>query len=89
MRYSESPAPSLANWGLRLEDPILFVDEGEESREAEEVLKRRGLEYRRIDVRGNGLRGWLLFEYGTSRVPMLVLGSRILVGIEEIRKALS
>ncbi|RLF02110.1 MAG: hypothetical protein DRK00_10485 [Thermoprotei archaeon] len=89
MRYVEPPAPSPANWGLELEDPILFVDGGEESREAEEMLKQRGLKYRRIDVRDNGLRGWLLFEYGTSKVPMLVLNNKVLVGLEEIRRALS
>ena len=72
-----------------MEDPILFVDGGEESRKAEEVLKQHGLRYRKIDVRSNGLRGWLLFEYGTSKVPMLVLNNRVLVGLEEIRRALS
>lgn len=69
-----------------VEEITLFVDGGEESREAEALLQNRGLRYKRIDVSSNGLRGWLLFEYGTARVPLLVTGGTVLIGIEEIKK---
>ena len=73
----------------KLSEPLLFVDdEEEESRKAEEELKRLGVKYRKIDVR-NGLRGWLLFEYGTVKVPILVLEGAVLVGLDEIRRAFS
>lgn len=66
-------------------EALLFVDEEDDSRKAEEFLSKLGIRYRRIDVR-NGLRGWLLFDYGTVEVPLLVVGERVLVGFEEIKK---
>jgi len=72
-----------------VEVAMLFADEGEESRMAEELLKQQGLKYKRIDVSGSGLLGWLLFEYGTARVPLLVIGATVLVGLEEIRRFLA
>ncbi len=72
-----------------MEVAMLFADEGEESRMAEELLKQQGLKYKRIDVSGSGLLGWLLFEYGTARVPLLVIGATVLVGLEEIRRFLA
>lgn len=69
-----------------MDDVTLFVDQSEESRRAEELLREKGVKYRRIDVSVNGLRGWLLFEYGTAKVPLLVTGGTILVGLEEIEK---
>lgn len=88
MSYSESFKLKLSMRGVRLKEAILFVDGSEESKMAVEELRRKGVKFREIDVRDNGLRGWLLFEYGTTRVPLLVSGSRVLVGLEEIVKAL-
>ena len=64
----------------------LFVDGGEESELAEKLLKEKGFKYKRVDVSVNGLKGWLLFEYGTSAVPLLVAGGAVFVGLEEIKK---
>ncbi len=53
---------------------ILYVDESEESKE---ILKRlkSGANLSKIqvvDVGKNGLRGWLLLEYGTMKTPLMV-----------------
>lgn len=72
-----------------MEEALLFVDGSEESRAAEEELRKLGLRFRRVDVSKNGLRGWLLFEYGTAKVPLLVVGNKVLVGLEEIREKLA
>ncbi|MEM1641499.1 MAG: glutathione S-transferase N-terminal domain-containing protein, partial [Thermofilaceae archaeon] len=85
VRYGELPPHATSNPGIGVEEVTLFVDGGEESREAEELLQRKGLKYRKIDVSSNGLRGWLLFEYGTAKVPLLVMGGTVLVGLEEIK----
>ncbi len=71
-------------WGS-LGEALLFVDGDRDSEEAEELLNKLGVKYRKIDVR-NGLRGWLLFDYGTAEVPLLVVGEKVLVGLEEIKK---
>lgn len=86
MRSGELSPRAPNSVGIRVEEITLFVDGGEESKVAENLLQRRGLRYRRIDVSSNGLRGWLLFEYGTAKVPLLVVGGTVLVGLEEIRK---
>ena len=72
-----------------MEEVVLFVDGSEESKAAEAELEKRGLKFRKVDVSGNGLRGWLLFEYGTSKVPLLVIGGSVLVGLNEIRRGLA
>jgi len=72
-----------------VEEVVLFVDGSEESKAAEAELEKRGLKFRKVDVSGNGLRGWLLFEYGTSKVPLLVIGGSVLVGLNEIRRGLA
>ena len=72
-----------------MEEVVLFVDGSEESKAAEAELEKRGLRFKRVDVSGNGLRGWLLFEYGTSKVPLLVMGGAVLVGLDEIRRGLA
>ena len=72
-----------------MEEIVLFVDGGEESKAAEAELEMRGLRFKRVDVSGNGLRGWLLFEYGTSKVPLLVVGGAVFVGLDEIKRGLA
>ena len=66
----------------------LFVDDGEESREAIKLLDEKKLRYKKIDVRKNGIRGWLRFEFGTSKVPILAIKRRIAVGYENIKNIL-
>lgn len=86
MRLGELSPRVSSSSGVGVDEITLFVDGGEESREAEGILQRMGLKYKRIDVSSNGLRGWLLFEYGTAKVPLLVAGGTVLVGLEEIKK---
>lgn len=69
-------------------EAVLFVDEGDESRQAEQALKKAGIDFKVVNVSRNGLKGWLLFEYGTSKVPLLVCDGKVLVGLEEILKIL-
>ncbi|MCX8180456.1 MAG: hypothetical protein N3E41_03630 [Thermofilaceae archaeon] len=71
-----------------MEEATLFVDDGEESKAAEAELAKRGIRYRRVDISVNGLRGWLLFEYGTAKAPILVDGNSVFIGLEEIKKVL-
>lgn len=59
---------------------ILYVDESEESKE---ILKRlkNGANLSKIqvvDVGKNGLRGWLLLEYGTMKTPLMVTDRSII-----------
>jgi len=89
MGYAELPTHPLLLSGGVMEEAVLFVDESEESKAAEAELEKRGLKFKRVDVSRNGLRGWLLFEYGTVKVPVLVMGGLVLVGLEEIRKGLA
>jgi len=88
VRSGELAPRHLTEAGGGVEEVLLFVDGGEESRAAEELLRERGVRYKRIDVSANGLRGWLLFEYGTAKVPLMVAGGSIFVGLEEIRRFL-
>jgi len=87
MRFEKLSGDGCLNGG-RVMEAILFVDKGEESQRAQEALANAGIKLRIIDVSKNGLRGWLLFEYGTSKVPLLVYDGKILAGLEEILKAL-
>ncbi|QOJ78225.1 hypothetical protein IG193_05475 [Infirmifilum lucidum] len=59
---------------------ILFVDGGEESKRlltkfsVSKLLEKLKV----VDVSKNGLRGWLLLEYGTTEVPLLVTEDAVL-----------
>jgi hypothetical protein len=66
---------------------VLFVGEDPESAE---LLKRLAPDVReRIKVvNAKGLRGWLYFEYGTSRTPLLVTEDRVATGLQEILELL-
>lgn len=63
---------------------VLFVDESEESRLLLSKLGDVSKKLQVIDVSKNGLRGWLLMEYGTTEVPLLVTENSILSGIKSI-----
>lgn len=66
---------------------VLFVDEGEASKKILEELKSDGRwteNLKIIDISKSKLRGWLLLEYGSVKTPMLVTGSNVISGYEEV-----
>lgn len=63
---------------------VLFVDNSEECLKLLEHLKGNGVLQKVKVVEVNGIRGWLVLEYGTPRVPLLVTESRVVAGAEEI-----
>jgi len=74
--------------GEEVPEAVLFVGEDPESAELLRKLRPELRERVRI-VDVNGLRGWLYVEYGTSRTPVLVTESRVVVGLQEILAFLS
>lgn len=71
-----------------LADIYLFVDNEKESKDTIRLLKEKGLKCKVIDVSKNGIRGWLILEFGTSKTPILAFNKRIAVGYENIRNLL-
>lgn len=67
-------------------DVYLFVDDGEESKMAAELLKSKGVKFKVIDVKKDGIRGWMLFEFGTTKTPILASASIIVIGLSDIRE---
>lgn len=63
---------------------VLFVDNGEESKRLLERLGELKEKIQVIDVSKNGVRGWLLLEYGTMEVPLLVTEHAVLTDAESI-----
>ena len=63
----------------------LFIDEKTESEKAVNLLKSRGISFRKIVVTRNGMRGWMLFEFGTSKTPILAFKNNIIIGYENIK----
>jgi len=64
----------------------LFTDNNEDSLEAEKLLKDVGVEFKKIDVSKNGLKGWLLVEFGTMNTPIMTTPNAVIVGLENIQK---
>jgi len=69
-------------------DVYLFVDSSEESRLAKQLLRAKGIPFKEINVENNGLRGWMLFEFGTTKAPILASGNVVLIGLNDIKKYL-
>lgn len=68
-------------------DVLLVVEKGNrECEEAEEFLKKLGVEFTEIDIDKNDLRGWMYRDIGTTRVPLLLTSKFVLAGIEDIKK---
>ncbi|WP_460025892.1 glutathione S-transferase N-terminal domain-containing protein [Infirmifilum sp. SLHALR2] len=67
---------------------VLFVDGSEESKRLLAKLAENGLSglIEVVDVSKNSLRGWLLLEYGTSEVPLLVTEKGVLSGSKSIEE---
>lgn len=64
----------------------LFTDNNEDSLEAEKLLRDVGVEFKKIDVSKNGLKGWLLVEFGTMNTPIMTTPNAVIVGLENIQK---
>ncbi len=69
-------------------DIYIFVDNSEESKKALEELSRSNIRVKVVDVSKNGLRGWLLFEFGTTETPLLATNNTVIVGYNNIKKFL-
>lgn len=53
---------------------------------AKALLERKGIDYREIDVTGNGaVREKLVRETGRRTVPQIFIGERAIGGFEELR----
>lgn len=81
---SESGLPLLMSKQEGKAEAVLFIDRSEESLRLLEHLKGNGALQRIKVIEVNGLRGWLILEYGTPRVPLLVTENRIVAGAQEI-----
>lgn len=69
---------------------VLYVDKSEPSRKlvSEISSKGDGKKIKVVDVDARKLRGWILFEYGTTKMPLMVTSSKIVEGYEKIKKEL-
>jgi len=68
----------------------LFVGGGDEDVEAIRLVERvLGGEVLIVDVGGSGLRGWMLWEYGTDRTPLLAAPHGVYYGLGAIRRLLA
>jgi len=69
---------------------ILYVDDSEPSKRLvkEIASKGDGRNIKVIDVDEKRLRGWILLEYGTLKVPLMVTSSKIVEGYEKIKREL-
>ncbi len=69
---------------------ILFVDGGEESKRllAKFSASKLSEKLKVVDISKNGLRGWLLLEYGTAEVPLLVTEDAVLSDPKSIEEYL-
>lgn len=64
----------------------LFVGGSKEDAEAVRLVGGAlGSDVLVIDVRGSGLRGWMLWEYGTDRTPLLATPHGVYYGLRAIR----
>jgi len=65
---------------------VLFVKGGKEDEEALKLLREvLGDELVVIDVRKNGVRGWMLWEYGSDETPLLTTPTGVYYGVKAIR----
>ena len=65
----------------------LFVEKNnDECSKAEELLIKYKIPYEKIDIDDNGIRGCMLKDFGTMKVPLLVTPNAIIVGFEHIKK---
>ncbi len=65
---------------------VLFVGGGKDDDEAVRIVKKAlGSELVVIDVRKDGVRGWMLWEYGTDETPLLTSPYGVFYGLKAIR----
>ena len=72
--------------GMAAPKIYLFTDNNEECIKAEKLLHKTGIPYKKIDVTRNGIRGWMLVEFGTMQTPMITTPDAVIVGIKNIEK---
>jgi len=64
----------------------LFVERGNrECDEVEELLSSLNVPYEKIYVDENHVKGLMLKEYGTAKVPMIATSSEVVIGTENIK----
>ncbi len=67
----------------------LFVEKNNtECEKVEELLVKYKIPYEKIDVDDNGVRGYMIKDFGTMKVPLLVTPDAIIIGFEPIKKYL-
>jgi len=65
----------------------LFVEEGcDKCAKARELLAEEGIPFKVVDVSKDGVKGWMLVEFGSMETPLLAGPDAIVVGLENIRE---
>jgi len=68
----------------------LFVEkDNDECVKAENLLKSLGIPYFKIDIDENGIRGWMLKDFGTMKVPLIATSDAVVVGFKDIEQYLN
>ncbi|MCD6368405.1 MAG: hypothetical protein J7L38_01245 [Thermoproteales archaeon] len=63
----------------------LFVEKNNnECLKAEELLRSLNIPFILIDVDKNGVRGWMLKDFGTMEVPLLATQNAVVIGLKNI-----
>ena len=74
---------------MRKTKVCLFVEKNnDECKKIEEILVEMGIPYEKIDIDDNGIRGYMMKDFGTTKVPLLVTPNAIVIGLEAIKKYL-
>ena len=67
------------------EKVYLFVEKNNsECEKATALLESLRVPFVKIDIDENGVRGWMILEFGTSKTPLLAIEEAVLVGLKEI-----
>jgi len=65
----------------------LFVEKNSsECEKAIALLESLGIPFIKVDVDENGVRGWMILEFGSNKTPLLATKETILVGLKEIEE---
>jgi len=74
---------------MTLSKVYLFVEkENKECDEVEKLLISLEIPYEKIYVDENHIKGYMLKEFGTMKVPLIATPNAIIVGLNDIKKYL-
>jgi len=65
----------------------LFVEKNNsECEKAVALLESLGIPFVKVDVDENGVRGWMILEFGSNKTPLVATEEAILVGLKQIEE---